>query len=363
MKRFARTIGLLLIAAAGAALLLEPPAMVNSLPMALGALWGISPAKAAAPDKPLPAASMFEAMLERMRKKRREQPWDPRRFSQNPYLMLDLPVENWTATPEGKFAHAIKIPNPVSPDSGYRPGMTQQQYFELLCKNEAGEFIFKTTDNVDTILQMRARKLYLGSEWTHLYAIEDPYGHFSQEVEVVAHDFVSPRMYQYFEIAVEGRQVMDPIRERSRSDASMLAEPPPEARIARYFGYDNWSPMPANDMMKLEFDTKAKARYGFTWRGIKRPFDREMGIAGGELIVLDLRTNEVMGVRRGYAMWNGGWTNRVCPRYGYNGGVDKGIRFTSWFLLKVARPAQWEMFFREAEKYRAIVGNPDDKRY
>jgi len=52
--------------------------------------------------------------------------------------------------------------------------------------------------------------------------------------------------------------------------------------------------------MKLEYDTKSRARYGFTWRGVKRPHDREMGIAGGELIVLDLQTKEVMGVRRGY---------------------------------------------------------------
>ena len=33
-----------------------------------------------------------------------------------------------------------------------------------------------------------------------------------------------------------------------------------------------------------------KSRYGFTWRGIERsPQDRELGIGGGELIVLDLR--------------------------------------------------------------------------
>ena len=40
------------------------------------------------------------------------------------------------------------------------------------------------------------------------------------------------------------------------------------------------------------------ARYGFTWRGITRLNDREMGIAGGELIVLDLETSEVLGFRR-----------------------------------------------------------------
>ena len=48
-----------------------------------------------------------------------------------------------------------------------------------------------------------------------------------------------------------------------------------------------------------------KSRYGFTWRGITRPHDRELGVAGGELIILDVQTNEVLAVRRGYAASGG----------------------------------------------------------
>ncbi len=44
-----------------------------------------------------------------------------------------------------------------------------------------------------------------------------------------------------------------------------------------------------------------KSRYAYTWRGISRPHDRELGIAGGELIVLDHQTTEVLAIRRGYA--------------------------------------------------------------
>ena len=43
------------------------------------------------------------------------------------------------------------------------------------------------------------------------------------------------------------------------------------------------------------------SRYGILWRGISRPEDRARGIGGGEVIVLDLKTNEVMAVRRGFA--------------------------------------------------------------
>jgi len=73
--------------------------------------------------------------------------------------------------------------------------------------------------------------------------------------------------------------------------------------------------------------------------GIKRPHDREMGIAGGELIVLDLETNEVLGVRRGYALHVGQWqVTPVCPKCGYEGGWDKFGHFTFWFVGKVLRP-------------------------
>ncbi|MCS6319917.1 MAG: hypothetical protein H8K05_19540, partial [Nitrospira sp.] len=61
------------------------------------------------------------------------------------------------ATEEGRFAHSITIPDPVSADSGYKPGMTSQEYFDHLCKAEAGEFIYKTVENVDGLYMMRPR--------------------------------------------------------------------------------------------------------------------------------------------------------------------------------------------------------------
>ena len=54
-----------------------------------------------------------------------------------------------SATEEGRLAHSIKIPNPVPKDSGYKSGMTPQEYFDHLCRTEAGEFIYKTVENVE----------------------------------------------------------------------------------------------------------------------------------------------------------------------------------------------------------------------
>src|SRR5262245_29955755 len=50
---------------------------------------------------------------------------------------LKLKPADPMATEEGRFAHSVKIPNPVPEDSGYKPGMTPEEYFAHLCKAEA----------------------------------------------------------------------------------------------------------------------------------------------------------------------------------------------------------------------------------
>ena len=89
--------------------------------------------------------------------------------------ILKLKPADPLATEEGRFAHSIKIPNPVPEDSGYKPGMTPEQYFEHLCKTEAGEFIYKTVEHVEGLYLLRPHKPD-GYATGHLYALEAPYG-------------------------------------------------------------------------------------------------------------------------------------------------------------------------------------------
>ena len=165
------------------------------------------------------AAQVFRQMLvqeeeaiAREAKERAEESEDMRRHrnrdggSRPPQRLRDVPIEDWLATEEGRFAHSIRIPNPVPEDSGYRPGMSQQEYFEHLCKNEAGEFIFKTADNVEGLYQMRPRRIYTDQEWRHLFALEDPYGYWVGEWDEVGFQFVLPSLYSYFEIHPSGRR-------------------------------------------------------------------------------------------------------------------------------------------------------------
>ena len=47
---------------------------------------------------------------------------------------------------------------------------------------------------------------------------------------------------------------------------------------------------------------KPRSHFGVTWRGVRRANDRENGISGTEIIVLDLRTHEVIAVLREFGI-------------------------------------------------------------
>jgi hypothetical protein len=248
--------------------------------------------------------------------------------------ILKLKPAEPLATEEGRFAHSIKIPNPVPEDSGYKPGMTPEQYFDHLCKTEAGEFIFRTVTNVEGVYQMRPRPA-VTYEANHLYALEDPYGgpYGSNQPEIW---FLGPTRYRFFESLDLKRREPEGLQERIHP--SYFSLPLPGVSIARYFGYDGRE----QKTMQKEYDAVRKSSYGYTWRGISRPNDREVGIAGSELIVLDLKTNEVLAVHRGYAQFDidknmAGtaamqWRKR-CPTGPNMGG---GTRLS--FIMKVLTP-------------------------
>lgn len=230
------------------------------------------------------------------------------------------------ATEEGRFAHSIKIPNPVPEDSGYKPGMTTKEYFEHLCKTEAGEFIFKTIENVEGIMQMRPREPVTDYMLQHLYALEDPYGEtYGEEFNMgpaalksgtIQSAYVNPRYADAVktkDIRKRGYRLYKPDQNYKfleKPIPTLLQNPPDGAMYLRYtrpntdkLVFEDGQYMYPGDQQPQMFEERVKelkSRYGFTWRGITRSHDRDLGIAGGELIILDLQTNEVLAVRRGY---------------------------------------------------------------
>ena len=221
------------------------------------------------------------------------------------------------ATPDGRFAHSIKLPVTVAPKA-YRTGMTSEEYFRVLCE-ESGEFIFRKVNEVDGVMELRPRPIASDDMLRHLYALEDPYGYRDWEARNPEFFYVSPTAYRFFERALKSDQ--------------------PKGQVLRYSGYDGRSMA----TMNKETANAPRSRYGFTWRGISRPNDREMGIAGGELIVLDIDTLQVLGVKRGFARTGevhpvplGIWWRlpSVCP------GDSNETYVPGKFVTKVLIPAQ-----------------------
>lgn len=228
------------------------------------------------------------------------------------------------------WPHANVVP-PKLPDAPnppvYKMWMTAKGYFEALCKAEAGEFIFRTIDNVESVYQVRPRRSASAAALRDRYVMEDPYGYTDAEARTPATIFLGPKKYRYFEVPT------------GRSGSAGF--------VVRFYGYDDRDPK----SLKKEYDSKLKSRYGYTWREIKRPKDREHAIVGGELIVLDLQTNEILGIRRGFIIsgkvpnvksgiqWEIG---AVCPAFNFNGVFHKRDDFSYWFISKVLRPARSE---------------------
>mgnify|MGYP001203791478 CR=1 FL=1 len=239
------------------------------------------------------------------------------------------------ATEEGRFAHSIKIPNPVPEDSGYKPGMTPEQYFEHLCKTEAGEFFYKTVENVEGFYLMRIRRRPTEYEMEHLYGLEAPYLEVHGEYYSPEEYFVQPHMgkYQFLEVPL------------TKSDAQSAGY-----RYRRYYRDENAHPGRQYQSaingravfvpyIVAEMDTASlSSKLGVTWRGITRPHDRELGIAGSELIVSNLESHEVLAVRRGYKRTGGvrnstgiWWlAGQTCP--------ELSKRPDHWFIRDVLKP-------------------------
>ncbi|MBK9625018.1 MAG: hypothetical protein KA388_02350 [Rhodocyclaceae bacterium] len=214
-----------------------------------------------------------------------------------------IPAE-WVATPEGKLAHSIKIPNPVPADSGYRPWMSGDAYFKLLCEREAGEFIYKTVENVEGFYFMRPPNRPSDDDLSDRYKLEAP------EIE---------RTFQLMKAEPTQRGI---IFVNPPWNMFSFVEEPNASRDGKSYirisGYQQRvSVMSTSEVSALN------SQFGLIWRGLLRPHDREYGISGSEWVVLDLRTNEVLAVQRVYGrtgktpntrdgIW---WLNAgTCPR-------------------------------------------------
>ena len=223
-----------------------------------------------------------------------------------------LPVpQQWLQDPEAKIAHSLKLPDsvpkpvPFDFSKAYRkswlPGTPKQsvQYFNHLCSTEAGEWIFRKVQNVEGFYFARPQDEPTTDTMTDPYGPEMPW---IQRFFLLRGDYepldqarwlIQPPLYNY-------RFVEQP-RRNTKWQAG-IQEP-----YVRLFGYTrgyfvkpgqvvaDWNEKTPMQVIGIPALT---ARYGYTWRGLRRERDREFGIAGGELLIYDLETREVLAVRR-----------------------------------------------------------------
>jgi len=241
-----------------------------------------------------------------------------------------IPAE-WVSTPEGQFAHSIVIPNPVPKDSGYHWWWSAKKYFLHLCEKEAGEFVFKTAENVEGFLFMRPPGRPTDFDLKDRYKLEAP-------------DF--ERSFQAYrdDIRSRGRHYSSPGRSYlyvEEPDPSTASTP---GAYLRASSYDKKS-LELSRVEKLEL---ASSRYAVTWRGLRRPSDRENGIAGAEVIIVDLASRQVMAVWRDFGLtrsrgffdddvW---WLNAaICPQF-YSRYSRPDLEQRYGFVSSVLRPPE-----------------------
>jgi hypothetical protein len=222
-----------------------------------------------------------------------------------------LPVpDHWLKDEEARIAYSLRLPESVPRPQpfdftaawwrAWLPGTPRVavQYFDHLCRTEAGQWIFRTERDVPGLYFARPQGMPSYEEMTEPYGPEMPW---IQSIFMLtgdnAHDqgawFVQPPRYNYRFV------------EQPRRDVGWQAGI--NERYVRLFGYTRgyfvkpgqvvaaWNEITP---MQAIGTASREARFGYTWRGLRRVRDREHGIAGGEVLIYDLQTREVLAVRR-----------------------------------------------------------------
>ena len=197
-------------------------------------------------------------------------------------------------------------------------------YFDYLCRTQAGEFIYRTVDNVEAILQMRPRD---GSKdyFDRMRAgdiPEDPWGHTNWEAQKAHTLFVNPPWanYKFFETQMPGNGHAFP-GERLQAK---LRNSEPDARFRRFYGYHQAK----NQPMYFDLVSRPRSLYGYRWFGTASPVQQFFNIRRGAIEVLRIGDEEVLGRLVGFYRARPAQT---CP-------AGRDDDFVYKFVSKVVKP-------------------------
>jgi|GEM_PF-4746828 len=216
-------------------------------------------------------------------------------------------------------------------------------YFDSQCKSDAGEFIYKTVEGVEGIYQIRPREPVYSLDVLRNYwkygrgeLMEDPYGYTDMEGQQPWTLFVRAETdptiaYQYMETIKKPELVIGGHRYRKITLEEKLVDKGYPYWIYRSVG--TVSPDSYMSLYSVTNTDKLQSRYGFTWREVRSRWDKIFGIWGGETVVLDLKKNETLAIKRGYFSFNYGRCLKENPK-------ENGSFFINKFLIKVLKPVK-----------------------
>lgn len=213
-------------------------------------------------------------------------------------------------------SHALPLPpgmpKPIPFDfraarisEGYGRKSVAQQYFEHLCRTEDVEVIHAVVKNVDGFQLLRPRpRMEFSPLNRDRYGAEEPtgYGWASDDNQLDKNytfgldEYLQPLFGVYTYVTY---------REPTFGNASYRAYRGSDVDPRFPNGIDsNWAPQRLGTRLNVPYVTRRiriddpSTRYAYTWRGIHRPRDREFGIGGGEFLIVDRQTGQVLAAKR-----------------------------------------------------------------
>ncbi len=224
----------------------------------------------------------------------------------------------------------------IYPTSKWIWSEAAEAYFNHRCETDAGEFVYRTVENVEGVFQMRPRdpRDYF-SRLRDEDLPEDPFGHTNTEAQGPWTLFLSniKSKYKYFETTVTPSSF--PYADSSKRKT--FVETPVNTNEKYWIYFPEKIDYEKNNstyrqLYSAKQASELKSKYGFTWQEVRSQWDKFFGVWGGELIVKKLATDETLGIRRGYFFWPVfSKKGAICPK-------DKSNLITYYFVSKVLIP-------------------------
>ena len=268
-------------------------------------------------------------------------------------LALWLPKTKGGKTIAGAIVLALASIFPIQGFQEYRVAKTAaddykvrlakaQALFDERCKT-AGEKIYRTVENVESVLVMRARpeKINLSDQ----YALDDPYGR-----DFGGEDYIASFLW--------GRNSDGTFTQSHRLNTYKFVElDDKEQRLTNRYEATQMSSPAGVPYLKLKADAvkNRTSKYGINWADLSTKDDRDQWIAGSLLQVIDLAYGTVLAERVGFMFdralgdQSGGrspWAYaeyQACPAYekSASGYPIKSTRSRE-FILRVLKPIKGE---------------------